>query len=75
MPIMDGYMATKKVRELPDKNKANIPIIVMAANAFEEDKRTALEAGMNGHISKPMDVDKLKHEITFVLLKKAKKLE
>lgn len=75
MPIMDGYMATKKVRELPDKNKANIPIIAMAANAFEEDKRTALEAGMNGHISKPMDVDKLKHEITFVLLKKAKKLE
>ena len=67
MPIMDGYMATKKVRELPDKNKANIPIIVMAANAFEEDKRTALGAGMNGHISKPMDVDKLKHEITFVL--------
>ena len=75
MPIMDGYMATKKVRELPDKNKANIPIIAMAANSFEEDKRTALEAGMNGHISKPMDVDKLKHEITFVLLKKAKKLE
>lgn len=72
MPIMDGYMATKKIRELPDKNKANIPIIAMTANAFEEDKRKALEAGMNGHISKPMDVDKLKREITFILLKKAK---
>ena len=72
MPIMDGYMATKKIRELPDKNKANIPIIAMTANAFEEDKRKALEAGMNGHISKPMDVDKLKSEITFILLKKAK---
>ena len=72
MPIMDGYMATKKIRELPDKNKANIPNIAMTANAFEEDKRKALEAGMNGHISKPMDVDKLKSEITFILLKKAK---
>lgn len=72
MPVMDGYMATKKIREFPDKNKANIPIIAMTANAFEEDKRKALEAGMNGHVSKPMDVDKLKREITFILLKKAK---
>ena len=59
MPVMDGYEATKQIRNLSDKNKANVIIYAMTANAFEEDKRDALEAGMDGHIAKPFDVDKL----------------
>lgn len=57
MPVMNGYEATKAIRALPDTPLAQIPIIAMTANAFEEDKRDALEAGMNGHIAKPIDVD------------------
>ena len=59
MPQMDGYKATRVIRHLPDKDKACIPIIAMTANAFEEDKRKAIEAGMNDHIAKPIQVDKL----------------
>ena len=59
MPKMDGYKATQAIRNLPDKDKACIPIIAMTANAFEEDKRNAFAAGMNGHIAKPIQVDKL----------------
>ena len=59
MPRMNGYKATQAIRHLPDKDKACIPIIAMTANAFEEDKRDAIEAGMNGHIAKPIQVDKL----------------
>ena len=59
MPKMDGYKATQAIRNLPDKDKACIPIIAMTANAFEEDKRDAVAAGMNGHIAKPIQVDKL----------------
>ena len=59
MPKMDGYKATQAIRHLPDKDKACIPIIAMTANAFEEDKREAIAAGMNGHIAKPIQVDKL----------------
>ena len=59
MPKMNGYKATQIIRHLPDKDKAYIPIIAMTANAFEEDKREAAAAGMNGHISKPVQVDKL----------------
>ena len=59
MPKMDGYKATQVIRNLPDKDKAGIPIIAMTANAFDEDKRDALAAGMNGHIAKPIQVDKL----------------
>ena len=59
MPQMDGYKATQAIRNLPDKDKACIPIIAMTANAFEEDKREAIAAGMNGHIAKPIQVDKL----------------
>ena len=59
MPKMDGYKATQVIRRLPDKEKACIPIIAMTANAFEEDKRDAIAAGMNGHIAKPIQVDKL----------------
>ncbi len=59
MPKMNGYKATQTIRHLPDKDKACIPIIAMTANAFEEDKRDAITAGMNGHIAKPIQVDKL----------------
>ena len=59
MPKMDGYKATQEIRHLPDKDKACIPIIAMTASAFEEDKREAIAAGMNGHITKPIDVDEL----------------
>ena len=59
MPKMDGYKATQEIRHLPDKDKACIPIIAMTASAFEEDKREAIASGMNGHIAKPIQVDKL----------------
>ena len=57
MPKMDGYMATREIRTLDNNKKANIPIIAMTANAFEEDKKKALEAGMNAHIAKPISID------------------
>ena len=56
MPIMDGYEATGQIRGLEDPEIAGIPIIAMTANAFEEDKKAAADAGMNGHIAKPIDV-------------------
>ena len=59
MPIMNGYEATREIRALKDPEIANIPIIAMTANAFDEDKKEALAAGMNGHIAKPIDVPKL----------------
>ena len=59
MPVMDGYEATKQIRAMEDPDIANIPIIAMTANAFSEDKKMAMEAGMNGHIAKPVDVSKL----------------
>lgn len=60
MPRMDGYEATRRIHALEDPKKAAIPIIAMTANAFEEDKRAAYNAGMNGHIAKPIDLSKLK---------------
>lgn len=63
MPNMDGYKATQCIRHLNDKKKAEIPIIAMTANAFEEDKKSAIDAGMNGHIAKPVEIDKLISEI------------
>ncbi|MGN0301679.1 MAG: response regulator, partial [Anaerotardibacter sp.] len=57
MPNMDGYEATRQIRALDDPEKANVVIVAMTANAFEEDKKKAQEAGMNGHIAKPIDVD------------------
>ncbi len=56
MPKMDGYTATREIRTLGNNKKANIPIIAMTANAFEEDRKKAFEAGMNAHISKPVSV-------------------
>lgn len=60
MPRMNGYEATKYIREIEDRSKANIPIVAMTANAFEEDKKAALDAGMDAHIAKPIEVGKLK---------------
>ena len=67
MPQMDGYKATRVIRRLPDKDKVCIPIIAMTANAFEEDKRKAIAAGMNGHIAKPIQVDKLLSTLKTIL--------
>ena len=69
MPKMDGYKATQEIRNLPDKDKACIPIIAMTANAFEEDKRDAIEAGMNGHVAKPIQVDKLLSTLVEITMK------
>lgn len=57
MPRMDGYTATREIRTLSNNRKANIPIVAMTANAFEEDRRKAFECGMNGHIVKPIDME------------------
>lgn len=65
MPVMDGYTATKEIRQLENKELAQIPIVAMTANAFDEDKKKAFECGMNSHISKPVDV-----EVLFDTLKK-----
>ena len=67
MPVMNGYEATKVIRELEDPKKAGIPIIAVTANAFEEDKNAAYEAGMNAHISKPINVKELIQTLNKVL--------
>lgn len=59
MPIMNGYQATKQIRALDNRKLADIPILAMTANAFDEDKQEALNSGMNGHLAKPFDIDKL----------------
>ena len=69
MPNMDGYKATRCIRRLDDKKKAEIQIIAMTANAFAEDRKKAFDAGMNGHIAKPIDMEKLGAVILSVLNK------
>lgn len=69
MPVMDGYAATKAIRSIPDRAKANVPIIAMTANAFLEDRLAAIAAGMNGHIAKPISLQKLYDELNRVLHK------
>ena len=59
MPNMDGYEATRRIRALEDQDKAGVKIIAMTANAFESDKSNAIEAGMDGHMAKPIDVEEL----------------
>jgi signal transduction histidine kinase/ActR/RegA family two-component response regulator len=59
MPVMNGYDATKKIRSLPDEKKSAVPIVAMTANAFEEDKAQALEAGMSAFVSKPFNINDL----------------
>ena len=60
MPRMDGYTATRTIRALPDSRLASLPIIAMTANAFEEDRRNALRAGMDAHLAKPVDIKDLR---------------
>lgn len=67
MPIMNGYDAARAIRVLTDNAKANIPILAMTANAFEEDKREALRCGMNGHLSKPINVPELMKTLAGIL--------
>ena len=67
MPVMDGYTATKAIRALDNRKLADIPILAMTANAFQEDVQTALDAGMQAHIAKPVDVDKLTDALKSVL--------
>ena len=67
MPIMDGYTATRQIRALDDPARAKLPILAMTANAFDEDRRNALESGMNGFLSKPIVIDDLVQELHKIL--------
>lgn len=67
MPKMDGYEAAKRIRALEDRGKAGIPIIAVTANAFEEDRKSALDAGMNGHLAKPYDIPAILGMLTKLL--------
>lgn len=68
MPNMDGYKATKLIRQLSDRKKAEIPIIAMTANAFDEDRKKAFGVGMNGYVSKPIDAKSLKKTLASIVL-------
>ena len=67
MPVMNGYEATKAIRGLSDRKLASIPIIAMTANAFAEDVQAAKDAGMDGHIAKPVSMDKMMETLGDVL--------
>lgn len=67
MPTMDGYEATRQIRKLKNPETANIPIVAITANAFEEDRQKALEAGMNEHVAKPIDLARLLEVVKKVL--------
>ena len=69
MPVMDGLEATKAIRELEREDAKKIPIIAMTANAFEEDRKACLDAGMDEHIGKPIDIPLLKSAIIKMLAK------
>ena len=71
MPVMDGYSATKAIRQIENPVLAGIPIIAVSANAFEEDKRMAIESGMNAHLAKPLDTPRL-YKLIRKFLKEAK---
>ena len=63
MPVMDGYEAARRIRSCGHPDASRIPIVAMTANAFEEDVRRAMEAGMNAHIAKPIGVEKLRSTV------------
>ena len=69
MPKMNGYQATEAIRKLPDE-RAQVPIIAMTANAFEEDRQAAFAAGMDDYLAKPIEIDKLLRKIVKALKKK-----
>lgn len=68
MPIMDGYEATQRIRSLPSEWTKKLPILAMTANAFEEDRQNALEAGMDGHLAKPIDTVKMLQTLDRILM-------
>ena len=72
MPVMNGYEATRAIRKLENKALARIPILAMTANAFKEDEQAALEAGMQAHIAKPIDIQAMMQTLTAVLLEAEK---
>ena len=69
MPLMDGYEATRQIRKLDRTDASSIPIIALTANAFAEDVRHALDCGMNAHLAKPLDVEKMIHTIALLLFR------
>ena len=68
MPIMDGYEATRQIRAMEDPARSSVPIVAMTANAFDEDRQKAMEAGMNGHVAKPIDILKLMDILKDILM-------
>ena len=68
MPVMDGLTATKAIRAMDRPDAKTIPILAMTANAFDEDRKKALAAGMNGHIAKPFKVETMLEELELALL-------
>ena len=75
MPEMDGYEATRQIRALPDPALAKIPIIALTANAFREDIQKTLDAGMNGHIAKPIDPGALIQTLNTIVCAKQEEKE
>lgn len=72
MPNMNGYEASERIRAMGDSEKANVPIIAMTANAFDDDKKMALQVGMNGHVTKPIEIDKMMHTIEAAMSQEGK---
>ena len=70
MPVMDGYTATKKIRSLERLDAKTIPIIAMTANAFQEDAEKCIAVGMNAHLAKPLDIEKVMITICHLVKKK-----
>ena len=66
MPVMDGLEATKRIRSLDREDAKTTPIIALSANAFEDDIKECLDAGMNAHVAKPIDVHALKEELSLL---------